>query len=115
LHNLGQIYLAQGRYKKAEHILEQSLKIRKKLLGLEHPDTASSQFSLAQSYFAQPYLTKKRYEEAEQLLKDALKTHQKLLGLEHPDTIASLLSLASLYSVPGRYGEPLIRGGVGSF
>ena len=55
--------------------------MRKKLLGEEHPDVASSLNNLASLYYYQ-----RRDEEAEPLLLQALDMRKKLLGDKHPYT-----------------------------
>ncbi len=47
------LYKAQGEYQKAEPLYLEALNISKKILGDEHPDTASSYNNLAILYKAQ--------------------------------------------------------------
>jgi CHAT domain-containing protein/Tfp pilus assembly protein PilF len=74
--------------------------MRKKLLGAEHPDVATSLNNLALLY-----KTQGRYTEAEPLFIQALDMRKKLLGAEHPDVATSLNNLALLYKTQGRYTE----------
>jgi len=56
--------------------------MRKRLLGTEHPDVASSLNNLALLYDSQG-----RYAEAEPLFQEALKIAEGQLGVNHPNTI----------------------------
>ena len=96
----------QGKYNEAIPLAEQSLAIRKKILGDNHLDTAISLNSLALVYYFQG-----RYAEAEPLYKEALAIRKKILGDKHPDTATSLNNLALLYKSQGRYieAEPLYQ------
>jgi tetratricopeptide (TPR) repeat protein len=71
--------------------LERSLAIRKKVLGAEHPDVATSLNNLAELYKAQG-----QYAKAEPLCQRALAISEKALGPAHPNTAASLNNLAFL-------------------
>ena len=59
----------------------QSLDIRKRQLGDDHPSVATSLNNLALLYESQG-----KYSEAEDLAKQALVIYQNRLGNEHPDT-----------------------------
>jgi tetratricopeptide (TPR) repeat protein len=78
--------------------------LRKRLLGENHPDVASSLNNLAALYDSQG-----RYESAEPLYLQALELRQRLLGENHPDVATSLNNLAELYRSQGRdeEAEPL--------
>ena len=71
----------------------QALELRKRLLGDEHPDVATSLNNLALLYDSQG-----RYSEADPLLVQALELRKRLLREEHPHVAASLNNLAYLYS-----------------
>jgi tetratricopeptide (TPR) repeat protein len=81
-----------------------SLDIRERLLGADHPDTATSLNNLAGLYSSQG-----RYEAAEPLYIRSLEILEQVLGADHPATATSLNNLAGLYSSQGRYeaAEPL--------
>ncbi|MFM7314799.1 MAG: CHAT domain-containing protein, partial [Cyanobium sp.] len=91
---------ARGDYRGASERWERILAIVEKVLGAEHPDTATSLNTLAELYRAQG-----RYGEAEPLYKRSLAISEKVLGAEHPLTATSLSNLAGLYEAQGRYGE----------
>ena len=98
--SIGKFLILNAKYKIAEEMLEQSLKIKKRTFGINHPDTAETIFYLAELLEKQD-----RYLEAEKLYKQALKIKKETLGLEHPDTIKNINSLAWLYEDQGRYSE----------
>jgi tetratricopeptide (TPR) repeat protein len=106
LHNLAELYRAQGHYGEAEPLLQRALAIYEQAQGPEHPDTATGLHNLAGLYYAQA-----RYAEAEPLLQRALALREQAQGPEHPDAAASLHNLAGLYWAQGRYGEaePLLQ------
>ena len=95
-----------GDYTKAEPLLKEALEIRQKLLGREHPDTATSLNNLAVLYEAMG-----DYAKAEPLYEEALEIYQTLLGREHSLTATSLNNLAALYEDMGDYAkaEPLYK------
>ena len=64
-----------GDYAKAEPLFKEALEIRQKVLGPEHPDTATSLNNLAALYQAMG-----DYAKAEPLFKEALEIRQKVLG-----------------------------------
>ena len=70
-----------GEYAKAEPLYQEALRIRQKVLGPEHPDTAGSLNNLASLYQHMG-----EYAKAEPLYQEALRIRQKVLGPEHPDT-----------------------------
>ena len=89
-----------GEYTKAEPLYQETLLIRQKVLGPEHPDTAQSLNNLAGLYRDMG-----EYAKAEPLYQEALRIWQKVLGPEHPDTAKSLNNLASLCLDLGRFDE----------
>src|ERR1700737_1423500 len=95
-----------GEYAKAEPLLQEALRILQKVLGPEHPDTATSLNNLAMLYWVMG-----EYAKAEPLYQEALRICQKVLDSEHPDTATSLNNLALLYWTIGEYAkaEPLYQ------
>ena len=95
-----------GEYAKAEPLLQEALEVQEKVLGPEHPATATSLNNLAVLYGAMG-----EYAKAEPLYQEALRIRQKVLEPEHPDTATSLNNLASLYRAMGAYAkaEPLYQ------
>jgi len=96
----------QGEYSEAISPGRRALRIRKRILGEEHPDTATSLNNLASVYDWMG-----RYVEAERLYRQALKTRKQVLGKEHQDTADTFNNLGLLYWHMGKYGkaEPLLR------
>ncbi|MTJ23301.1 tetratricopeptide repeat protein, partial [Dolichospermum sp. UHCC 0352] len=70
----------------------QSLDIRKRQLGDDHPDVAQSLNNLALLYESQG-----KYSEAKNLAKQALVIYQNRLGNEHPNTQNAAVTVKSLY------------------
>src|SRR5450755_2576671 len=106
LSQAGRYLREQGLYGQAEPLFQSALAIREKVLGPEHPDTATSLNNLAWLYREQG-----QHEQAEPLYQRALAIREKVLGPEHPDTAISLGNLASLYQDQGKYqqAEPLYQ------
>ncbi len=82
LHNTANIYSAQGEYGKALEWCDRALKISEKVLGKEHPDTATTYHNIAGVYYAQG-----EYEKALEWYNRALKIYEKVFGKQHPHTI----------------------------
>ena len=100
LNNLAGLYRSIGRYIEAEPLYIQSLAIKEKQLGANHPSTAASLNNLAGLYQAIG-----RYDQAEPLYLQSLAIKEEQLGVNHPDTAVSLNNLAGLYELIGRYTE----------
>ena len=95
-----------GAYAKAEPLYQEALRIRQKVLGLEHHDTATSLNNLASLYQDMG-----EYAKAEPFYQEAERIWQKVHGSEHPDTATSLRNLGDLYRAMGKYAkaEPLLQ------
>ncbi|KAG9242296.1 hypothetical protein BJ878DRAFT_555788 [Calycina marina] len=95
---------SDGRWKEAETLLVQVMEFRKKVFGIEHPQTLTSMNNLALLYQSQG-----KYEAAEPLYEETLQLRKKVLSLEHPQTLTSMKNLAGLYQSQGKYeaAEPL--------
>jgi tetratricopeptide (TPR) repeat protein len=93
---LGNTYLAIGRYQEAEEQFRQSLEIRQRVLGPEHPDTLNTMTALANSYFSAG-----RLDEALTMREEVLTLSRKVLGLEHPQTLTAMNNLANSYDAAG--------------
>ncbi len=96
--NLGVLYFNIGDYKKAETYSLQSLAIKKKVLGEEHPDYAMSLNNLGFLYY-----NLGDYKKAEPYYLQSLAVYKKVLGEEHPEYAMSLNNLGNLYSDMGDY------------
>ena len=88
---------------------QETLAICQRVLGEEHPSTATSYNNVASNLNAQG-----RYEEAEPLYRKGLEISQRVLGEEHPSTATSYNNVASNLDDQGRYeeAEPLYRKGL---
>ena len=97
-------YHSKGNYAEAALIWEKILTISEKVIGPDHPGTASSLNNLAFLYDKQGL-----YGKAEPLYMRALAIYENALGHDHQHTGTGLNNLASLYNKQGLYGkaEPL--------
>ena len=100
--NLANTYGALGRYDDALKLDQETLEIRERVLGSEHPSTLSSRNGLANTYGALG-----RYEEALELDQETLEIRERVLGPEHPDTLGIRSNLANDYRALGRNDEAL--------
>ncbi|KAK9384161.1 hypothetical protein V1515DRAFT_589424, partial [Lipomyces mesembrius] len=102
--NLASLFNRKGKYETAEPLCKETLRLRKKVLGEEHPDTLTSMHSLASLFHSQG-----KYEGAEPLYKETLRLSKKVFGEEHPNTLTSKNNLAALFKRQGKYetAEPL--------
>ncbi len=98
--------MEQGKYRAAQPLLQRTLDIRRKVLGEDHPHTATSYDNLAQSLYEQG-----QYGAAQPLLQRALDIRRKVLGEDHPHTATSYNNLAANLDEQGQYGaaQPLYQ------
>ena len=75
------MYYDQGRYEDAEPLYDEALSISRRVLGVDHPETATSLNNLAGLYRAQG-----RYVEAAPTVMDAVEIMERVLGAAHPNT-----------------------------
>ena len=61
---------------------QKALKIRKKIFGIKHPDTATSYNNIGSIYYNQG-----DYAKALEYYQKALEIFEKVLGTDHPNTI----------------------------
>jgi tetratricopeptide (TPR) repeat protein/predicted Ser/Thr protein kinase len=97
---IGQTYTDLGLYPGARKQLEQALDLRRKVLGVENPQTLRTAAKLGQ---VTDFLGK--YAEAEALLSQTLQTERRVLGPEHPDTLACMANLCRVFSDQGKYAQ----------
>jgi len=95
---IGQVYVSLGLYAQAQELFEKALEKRRKLLGVEHPDTLTTSDHLGRCLERQA-----RHVEAEKLIRDTLDIRVRVLGPEHPDTLASRHSVIILAFDTGDY------------
>jgi len=93
------IYLyIHASFPQAEILYQQALHMREKLLGTQHPDTASSFHNLGCLYYEHG-----KYEQSEVFYQQALKIREERLGSQHPDTARTWNNLGILYRQLGKY------------
>jgi tetratricopeptide (TPR) repeat protein len=82
----------------AEQMSEQSMRVRREILGVEHEDTL---WSIA--LVADAYSLTGRWDDAKKLRLQVMEIRKKKLGADHPSTLTSIANLASTYSNQGRW------------
>jgi tetratricopeptide (TPR) repeat protein len=85
---IGETYSKLSVFDKAEAHLQAAYETRRRLLGVEHPDTLASRRALGALRVLQL-----REAEGEQVLKEVLAVHQRTLGPEHEETLRTLDAL----------------------
>jgi serine/threonine protein kinase/tetratricopeptide (TPR) repeat protein len=106
LATLGVVYRSLGHYEEAEAMLVEALDLRRRALGTEHVDVASTICDLARLL-----ANKGDYRRAEEQYREALEMRRRLLGEEHADIANNLHLLAKLLKTTGDYvgAEALFR------
>ena len=74
----------------AEKMSVKSIRVKKKLLGLEHAETLNSMEMVGLAYSLRG-----RWKEAEELEVQVMETRKRVFGEEHLDTLVSMVNLAS--------------------
>ena len=97
---MGIVYERLGLYPRAQVLQQQSMEIRQRVLGPEHPDTLTSMNDLATDLDDSGH-----YAEAEKLERKALDISRRVLGSEHPDTLMLMSNLANTLWQEGHYPE----------
>jgi len=90
--------LHAGVYEKAIGLFQEALEIRRRVLGSDHPNTATCINNLA-AFHSQMG----QYEAALPLYQEALEIRRRVSGSDHPSTAASINNLASLHQSLGQY------------
>lgn len=93
-----------GRAKEVRSLAEQLLELHRRLLGEEHPDTATSMDNLGALL-----KSLREYEAAEKHHARAREIRKAVLGEHHPTYATSLNNLADLYLSTGRVKESLVH------
>jgi tetratricopeptide (TPR) repeat protein len=99
MNNLAGVYHGVGKYAQSEALYSQTLEIKRRMLGPEHPDTLLSMNNLADVYSSQG-----KYAQAETLFSKTIKMSRRVLGSEHPLTLDFLADFTSMYQRQGKYG-----------
>ena len=103
---MGQVYDNLGLYSRAQTLLQQSVDIRRHVLGPENPDTLRSMSDLSRTLDHEGH-----YAEAESLIRQTLEIQRRVLGPGHPDTVWSISNLGISLTRDGRFAdaEKLLR------
>jgi tetratricopeptide (TPR) repeat protein len=97
---LGQSYL--GNYSQALEWYQKAMAIHEKVLGKEHPDTATTYNNIASVYYSQG-----DYAKSSEWDQKVLLIREKVLGKEHPGTATTYNNIAGVYAHQGNYPEAL--------
>jgi tetratricopeptide (TPR) repeat protein/tRNA A-37 threonylcarbamoyl transferase component Bud32 len=93
-------YLGLGLVNSARPLREQTLAIRRRELGDEHPGTIAALVDLGSTLSEQG-----KFPEAADCLRDALEKSRRVLGADHRDTLHAGLALGICLSDWGKYSE----------
>ena len=96
--NIAVVYSEQGDYERALEYCRKALAVRERVLGSDHPDTATTYNNMAGVFRAQG-----DYEKAMEYLSKALAIRERVLGPEHPSTAATYNNMASVFRAQGDY------------
>ena len=103
LNLLGELYRREDKPRQALACFEESLSLRQRGVGEDHPDTLASKSNLAGVLRQQG-----RLDEAQFLEECIVEARERLLGPEHPDTLAARANLAATLALQGRSAEALV-------
>ncbi|OPX45117.1 regulatory protein AfsR [Ruminiclostridium hungatei] len=97
-YNIAYSFSEFAMYTESVQFYNKALSIREKVLGAEHPYTATAYNNIARVYYSQG-----DYPKALELYKKALAIREKVLGAEHPDTATTYNNIAVVYYSQGDY------------
>jgi tetratricopeptide (TPR) repeat protein len=100
LNHLGFLFQRQNQLAEARQYHEQALRMRRSVLGAEHPAVVESLCNLAYVEYAQGYL-----DVAHAFLQHALSVQRKATGDDHPETGRVLTNIGELLLVRGQLSE----------
>jgi serine/threonine-protein kinase len=100
LHNLSVALWRRGEYGEALPLAEEALALRRRHLGEEHTEVASTLLALASILSARG-----EYDRAEEVTRRCLAMRRKLLGGKHPHVAITLSNLGLLLQARGRLEE----------
>ena len=126
INRIAEAYYNERNYDLALEHYKKLLDIKEKVLGKEHPDTATIYNNIAQAYNEKGnyytsvvfsdghhtiseavYLSKDHYDRALEFYTKALAGREKVLGKEHPDTATTYYNLGYLYHCQVKYNQAL--------
>ena len=102
LNNLAGVYEDQGEYEKALEYYGKALEVAERVLGNDHPLTATTYNNMAGVYKAQG-----DYEKALEYYGKALEVAERVLGNDHPLTATMYNNMALVYQAQGDYEKAL--------
>ena len=102
LNNMALVYQEQGEYEKALEYFGKALDVRERVLGSDHPDTATTYNNMAVVYKEQG-----EYEKALEYNGKALEVVERVLGSDHPYTATMYNNIAGVYWAQGEYEKAL--------
>ena len=94
---IGTLYSQVGNYRRAEDVLKSAVAIRRRVLGPENADTATSLNNLGLAYMAEGKLP-----ESEKAHREAHEIRQRIFGADNAQTATSLNDLSCVYRQEGR-------------
>jgi eukaryotic-like serine/threonine-protein kinase len=100
MHAVAAVLDSQGHHVEAEKREREVLDIRRRILGLEHPQTLESMYVMAQIFGEEGH-----YAEAEKLYRETLDIQRRVLGPEHRQTLSSMRDLGDTLHYEGHYAE----------
>ncbi len=100
LSNIGSSLGRLGKFQQSAVIHQQTLELREKVLGKEHPSTLTSMNNLAKMLHSQG-----KHEQAGQIHRQTLQLRENTLGKDHPDTLDSMNNVAEVLRRLGNYEE----------
>jgi serine/threonine protein kinase/Tfp pilus assembly protein PilF len=95
-----QVVIDPGLLEESRKLHEETLRIRRRVLGPTHPDTLVSMNNLAATLLAQH-----RYAEAQKLFEEVIEIKGRTLGRDHPATLLSINNLATILMNHGHLAE----------
>ncbi len=102
LHQMGYLSHMQGDYTLALEWYQKDLRISERVLGKDHPSTATTYNNIASVYKAQG-----DYARALEWYQKALRIRERVLGKDHPDTATTYNNIAGVYDDMGDYARAL--------
>ena len=119
--SIGNVFDLMGKPEKALENYNKSLAIKKKVLGCEHLDTASTKNKYADYALhrflvltavlwcgiAAVYYAQGKHDDALTIWQDVLQVRVKILGLEHPDLAATYSNIGAVYRQQAKHLEAL--------
>lgn len=100
LETLGEVYLRQQNYERAENCLSTAYGIKKKVLGDMHAAVAGTASNLARLFY-----TIYQFDEAEKYSHESVNIQEKLFGPNSIEAATAMHNLATVYHVQKKYAQ----------